>query len=58
MDQDVKKEVPLQFTFRAKFFPEDVSKELIQYITQVSFVVKQRMVVSTCSFCMMDSISM
>ena len=40
MGQDVKKEVPLQFKFRAKFFPEDVSEELIQDITQVSFVVK------------------
>ncbi|KAG5846324.1 hypothetical protein ANANG_G00113730 [Anguilla anguilla] len=28
--QDVKKENPLQFKFRAKFFPEDVSEELIQ----------------------------
>lgn len=35
MSQDVKKEVPLQFKFRAKFFPEDVSEELIQDITQV-----------------------
>lgn len=31
--QDVKKENPLQFKFRAKFFPEDVSEELIQEIT-------------------------
>lgn len=36
MGQDVKKETPLQFKFRAKFFPEDVSEELIQEITQVS----------------------
>ena len=35
MNQDVKKETPLQFKFRAKFFPEDVSEELIQDITQV-----------------------
>lgn len=35
MGQDVKKETPLQFKFRAKFFPEDVSEELIQEITQV-----------------------
>ncbi|XP_030637057.1 ezrin b [Chanos chanos] len=31
--QDVKKENPLQFKFRAKFFPEDVAEELIQDIT-------------------------
>jgi len=37
MGQDVKKEVPLQFKFRAKFFPEDVSEELIQDITQKMF---------------------
>lgn len=35
--QDVKKENPLQFKFRAKFFPEDVSEELIQSITQKLF---------------------
>lgn len=32
--QDVKKEAPLQFKFRAKFFPEDVAAELIQEVTQ------------------------
>nr|XP_020484160.1 ezrin [Labrus bergylta] len=35
--QDVKKENPLQFKFRSKFFPEDVSEELIQDITQKLF---------------------
>jgi len=35
--QEVKKEVPLQFKFRSKFFPEDVSEELIQDITQRLF---------------------
>jgi len=35
--QDVKKEAPLQFKFRAKFFPEDVSGELIQEVTQRLF---------------------
>lgn len=35
MNQDVKKENPLQFKFRAKFFPEDVSEEIIQDITLV-----------------------
>jgi len=34
-NQDVKKETPLQFRFRAKFYPEDVSEELIQEVTQV-----------------------
>uniref|UniRef100_A0A7N8XGG4 Radixin-like n=1 Tax=Mastacembelus armatus TaxID=205130 RepID=A0A7N8XGG4_9TELE len=37
VSQDVKKETPLQFKFRAKFFPEDVSEELIQEITQRLF---------------------
>ncbi|KAI1899301.1 hypothetical protein AGOR_G00060390 [Albula goreensis] len=37
IQQDVKKENPLQFKFRAKFFPEDVSEELIQEITQRLF---------------------
>ncbi|XP_022107608.1 radixin-like, partial [Acanthaster planci] len=36
-NQDVKKEEPLQFQFRAKFFPEDVSEELIQDVTQRLF---------------------
>ncbi|MEE6476148.1 hypothetical protein FKM82_010994 [Ascaphus truei] len=35
--QEVKKENPLQFKFRAKFFPEDVSEELVQDITQKLF---------------------
>ncbi|KAM9355382.1 ezrin b [Pholidichthys leucotaenia] len=37
LSQDVKKENPLQFKFRGKFFPEDVSEELIQEITQKLF---------------------
>merc|ERR1712226_1615043 len=37
LSQDVKKENPLQFKFRAKFFPEDVSEELIQEVTQRMF---------------------
>ena len=36
MQQDVRKENPLLFKFRAKFFPEDVAEELIQEITQVN----------------------
>ncbi|XP_078496247.1 moesin [Lissotriton helveticus] len=35
--QDVRKESPLLFKFRAKFYPEDVSEELIQDITQRLF---------------------
>jgi len=35
--QDVKKETPLQFKFRAKFYPEDVAEELIQDITARMF---------------------
>ncbi|XP_065908751.1 radixin-like [Dysidea avara] len=35
--QDVRKETPLQFKFRVKFFPEDVTEELIQDITQRLF---------------------
>ena len=34
--QDMAKEQPLQFKFRVKFFPEDVSEELVQEVTQVS----------------------
>jgi len=33
LNQDVKKESPLQFKFRAKFYPEDVAEEIIQDIT-------------------------
>lgn len=35
--QEVKKENPMLFKFRAKFFPEDVSEELIQDVTQRLF---------------------
>lgn len=37
LSQDVRKETPLQFKFRAKFYPEDVSEELIQEVTQRMF---------------------
>ncbi|XP_068612625.1 radixin-like [Brachionichthys hirsutus] len=40
--QDVKKENPLQFKFRAKFFPEDVSDELIQEVTQRLFFLQMK----------------
>nr|XP_015824833.2 ezrin a [Nothobranchius furzeri] len=35
--QDVKKETPLQFKLRAKYYPEDVDEELIQDITRRLF---------------------
>ncbi|XP_075059225.1 ezrin [Mixophyes fleayi] len=35
--QEVRKDNPLQFKFRTKFYPEDVSEELIQDITQKLF---------------------
>ncbi|KAK1875489.1 Radixin [Dissostichus eleginoides] len=37
MSQDVKKETPLQFKLRVKFYPEDVSEELIQDVTRRLF---------------------
>ncbi|XP_062510344.1 radixin-like [Corticium candelabrum] len=37
VSQDVRKESPMQFKFRAKFFPEDVTEELIQEVTQRLF---------------------
>ena len=33
LSQDIKKDTTLQFKFRAKFYPEDVSEEIIQDIT-------------------------
>jgi len=46
MTQDVKKETPLQFRFRAKFFPEDVSEELIQEVTQVWMITVMMMMMT------------
>lgn len=45
--QDVKKEVPLQFKFRSKFFPEDVSEELIQEITRRLFFLQVKEAILT-----------
>ena len=45
--QDVKKESPLQFKFRAKFYPEDVAEELIQDITLRLFYLQVRVVRSS-----------
>lgn len=42
LNQDVKKENPLQFKFRAKFYPEDVGEELIQDITVRLFYLQVR----------------
>ncbi|XP_063955035.1 moesin-like [Lytechinus pictus] len=35
--QDLRKDNPLQFKFRVKFYPEEVTEELIQEITQRLF---------------------
>ncbi|XP_034432782.1 ezrin a isoform X1 [Hippoglossus hippoglossus] len=37
MGQDVKKETPLQFKLKAKFYPEDVTEELVQDVTRRLF---------------------
>ncbi|XP_019961209.1 ezrin a [Paralichthys olivaceus] len=37
MAQEVKKETPLQFKLKAKFYPEDVTEELIQDVTRRLF---------------------
>uniref|UniRef100_A0AAY5ED00 FERM domain-containing protein n=1 Tax=Electrophorus electricus TaxID=8005 RepID=A0AAY5ED00_ELEEL len=37
LSQDIKRESPLQFMFRAKYYPEDVQEELIQDITRKLF---------------------
>eukprot|EP00039_Didymoeca_costata_P028500 m.21239 g.21239 ORF g.21239 m.21239 type:complete len:581 (+) comp7084_c0_seq1:168-1910(+) len=50
LSQDVRKESPLTFKFRAKFFPEDVTEELIQEITQRLFFlqVKESILTEEC----------
>lgn len=40
--QDVKKETPMRFRFRVKFYPEDCSEELIQDITRHMFYLQVR----------------
>uniref|UniRef100_A0A023FS50 Moesin/ezrin/radixin homolog 1 n=2 Tax=Amblyomma TaxID=6942 RepID=A0A023FS50_AMBPA len=47
LSQDVKKENPLLFKFRAKFYPEDVAEELIQEITQRLFYLQVKSVILT-----------
>jgi len=50
LSQDVRKESPLLFKFRAKFYPEDVAEELIQDITQRLFYlqVKEQILSEEC----------
>ena len=45
--QDVRRETPLLFKFRAKFFPEDVSEELVQEITQRLFFLQVKEAILT-----------
>lgn len=47
MSQEVKKENPLQFKFRAKFYPEDVAEELIQDITLRLFYLQVKSAILT-----------
>ncbi len=47
LSQDVRKESPLQFKFRVKFFPEDVAEELVQEITQRLFFLQVKEAILT-----------
>ncbi|XP_003738165.1 moesin/ezrin/radixin homolog 1 isoform X2 [Galendromus occidentalis] len=47
LSQDVKKENPLLFKFRAKFFPEDVGDEIIQEITLKLFYLQVKSAILT-----------
>eukprot|EP00035_Acanthoeca_spectabilis_P021049 m.436010 g.436010 ORF g.436010 m.436010 type:complete len:573 (+) comp17927_c0_seq1:146-1864(+) len=47
MAQDVRKETPLLFKFRAKFYPEDVAEELVQTITQRLFYLQVKEAILT-----------
>jgi len=47
LSQDVRKETPLLFKFRGKFYPEDVSEELIQEITQRMFFLQVKEAILT-----------
>ena len=42
LSQDMPKDPPLKFRFRVKFFPEEVSEELIQEVTQRLFYLQVR----------------
>jgi radixin len=47
LSQDVKKETPLQFRFRAKFYPEDAAEELIQDVTVKLFYLQVKEAILT-----------
>lgn len=52
MSQDVRKESPLLFKFRAKFFPEDCTEELVQEITQRLFFLQvKESIISEETYC-------
>lgn len=57
MNQEVKKENPLQFKFRAKFYPEDVAEELIQDITLRLFYLQVRYIPRNSPYFYFNSIS-
>lgn len=45
--QEVKKETPLQFKLRIKFYPEDVAEELIQDVTRKLFFLQVKEAILT-----------
>ncbi|ELU09819.1 hypothetical protein CAPTEDRAFT_18813 [Capitella teleta] len=45
LDQDVGKDRPITFLFLAKFYPEDVSEELIQEVTQHLFFLQVKQLI-------------
>ncbi|XP_071491966.1 moesin-like [Diadema antillarum] len=47
LQQDLKKESPLQFKFRVKFYPEEVTEELIQEVTQRLFFLQVKEAILT-----------
>lgn len=49
-DQDIPRRSPVPFVFLAKFYPEDVSEELVQEVTQHLFFLQ----VCGCSHCKYD----
>ncbi|GFW94263.1 merlin [Trichonephila clavipes] len=44
-DQDIRKKLPVPFLFLAKFYPEDLSEELVQEITQHLFFLQVKQAV-------------
>jgi merlin protein len=45
LDQDVGKDRPITFLFLAKFYPEEVSEELIQEVTQHLFFLQVKQLI-------------